>query len=174
MTPDIPRGSELIHAAQTDNTQAVLVYLEKGGDINARNEHSGDHVLSAAVLYGHESMFNFLIQKNADLNAQDKWGKTILFYDRCTPKMFKIALENSADPNIKDTKGRTALMQWIQDRPSFVSSQSYRVALLLKYGAQVDSADNEGKTVHDYAEGWLKKYLKMDTDELEKEIAAYC
>lgn len=169
-----PKASELIYAAQANNYKAVTEYLEKGGDINVRHEYSGEHALSVAVIFGHESMFNLLLQKNANLNVQDNLGKTILFYDRCTPKMFRTALERGADPNIKDKLGRTVIMYWIEGRP-FVAAQSYRVALLLKYGAKIDIADNGGKTVRDYAgNGWLKKYLDMDASELEKEIAAYC
>lgn len=170
MEPGAPKASELIRAAQRGDCDAILKYKASGGDINATE--FGYSALMKTVLYGHDEASELLLQLGASPDIQDRFGETILFYDRCSPEVFTAALLAKADPNIQDYRGRTVLMQCVQNR-SFISAQSYRVALLLKHGAKIDITDSAGKTARDYAAEWLKKYLEMDASELEKVVASY-
>jgi hypothetical protein len=168
----VPQADELINASMTGNCDAIVKYKEAGGDLNATVTNRS--ALMAAVLQGHEKAAQLLLQLGASPDIQDQTGATILFYDRCSPQVFKAALEAQANPNIQSESGVTPLIRLVSYGSSTGYSRCYRIALLIKYGAKIDIKDNHGKTARDCAaNSWLEKYLIMNAKELEKEIASF-
>ena len=52
-------------------------YWTRGADVNAKDEHGGTALISAAG-GGHTEMVKILIDKRADMNVMEKYGNTAL------------------------------------------------------------------------------------------------
>jgi ankyrin repeat protein len=64
----------------TDHPDVVRLLLDRGADVNAREDSEGFHALFWAVRYGHGEVVKVLIEKGADVNAKDKGGATLLMW----------------------------------------------------------------------------------------------
>ena len=89
---------------------------------------------------------NFLLNKGADVNLQDRDGNSALHfasYDICCSRL----IQNLADVNAGDNDNCTPLMQaswpWISDVK--------KVAMLIENGAKVDLQDVDGNTALHHA-----------------------
>jgi len=69
----------LIYAAMDGNIKGVRKSLEKGVDVNTRNDY-GQTALWWALYKGHLEIAKLLIEKGADVNAIDNSGKTALMF----------------------------------------------------------------------------------------------
>lgn len=94
--------SDLIKAASIGDISAVKALLEKGADVNAKN-NDGTTALIQASEYGYSDIVKMLLAKGADVNAIDEFGRMALFvasmqghYD-----IVKALLEKGADVNAK-------------------------------------------------------------------------
>ncbi|CAD8137177.1 unnamed protein product [Paramecium octaurelia] len=90
----------------------------------------------------------FLItEKKADINIQDKYGKTCIQHallcrqSELQVELVKLLLENGADINIKDKDGRTCLLHILGSQQSQI--QTELVKLLLQKGANINSQEKE-------------------------------
>jgi ankyrin repeat protein len=70
--------AQLIGAAGIGDTAAVRDLIEKGIDINAKNEVFGHTALIVAARQGYADVVQVLIEKGADVNAEDRYGSTAL------------------------------------------------------------------------------------------------
>lgn len=148
---------DLRKACWTGNNDAILEYYKNGGNLNVKYDGNGDVPLLTALDFGHESTFNLLLQLGADPNLQDQWGRTPIFFERCTRQMLETLLALGADFNIQNKEGRTPLMNVFR---SCVSLEMYRAALFLQRGAKTDLVDSSGKTVFDYVKhDWQRELL---------------
>ena len=82
-----------------------------------------------------------LLQQGGDVNEQDEYRKTPLFYTY-NIEMMKLLLEYGADPNIRDKNGRT---------PLFTVLSIKMMKLLLEYGADPNIRDGYGDILLDHA-----------------------
>ncbi len=82
------------------------------------------------------------MKKGASINAQDKWGNSLLMgaIRRGSLEFVELLLRNKANVNLKDEKGNSALHQAIDFK------KSDAVRLLLEKNADVNTTDNEGFT----------------------------
>ncbi len=72
-------GKTLLHyAANRGYPDVVLLLLEKGASINARDDEGGTP-LHEAMRYHRDKVARQLIEKGADVNLRDKEGKTAFF-----------------------------------------------------------------------------------------------
>lgn len=77
-----------------------------------------------------EDIVALLLKYNANVNAQDAWGRTPLHYatfnaELYSPKIVKLLLENNADPDIKDKNGLTPQAQFsLDDRENAISEKT--------------------------------------------------
>ena len=67
----------LIFAEEDDQERLVQVRLEKGADINSRDEH-GRTPLHEAAAHGRDTLVQVLLEKGADINARDYIRQTPL------------------------------------------------------------------------------------------------
>eukprot|EP00919_Chromeraceae_sp_WS-2016_P057609 GHVR01136574.1.p1 GENE.GHVR01136574.1~~GHVR01136574.1.p1 ORF type:complete len:134 (-),score=15.97 GHVR01136574.1:352-753(-) len=69
-------------------------------------------VISLVCYPGNNDCMKLLIEKGADVNEMDTYGKTALFWacEHDKLDLVKLLIENGADINHKDKKGETAVM----------------------------------------------------------------
>ncbi|KAL1257393.1 hypothetical protein QQF64_010637 [Cirrhinus molitorella] len=76
----------LMHAVclqeQATRSKFTQLLLEKGADVNARDDH-GRTALSLACEHGHLDSVKLLVQFNADPELTDTWGNSALMYAAC-------------------------------------------------------------------------------------------
>ena len=66
------------NAATNGDTKKVLALLHNGTDVNTTVPIVGTHALMVAAAFGHEDTVRVLIDRGADVNAQDLTGWTPL------------------------------------------------------------------------------------------------
>jgi len=69
--------NKLIDAAGSGDVSSVQTLLNKGANIELKNEY-GYTALMYAAYYGHADVVRFLLNKGADVNAKDTYGRTAL------------------------------------------------------------------------------------------------
>ena len=64
-------------AQTTYPTKAVKLMVELGGDVNEARPGGGT-ALHTATRFGDHEMIQFLVDRGADLNAKDRFGRNVL------------------------------------------------------------------------------------------------
>jgi hypothetical protein len=70
-------NSQLLSLPVTGDPAEIRLLLEKGADVNARNDY-GDTMLLMATQFGHTDVVELLLEKGADLNARDHTGTPLI------------------------------------------------------------------------------------------------
>ncbi len=155
-------NEELLKAADEGRLEDVSKLLEKGADVNAKDDY-GWTALMLACANGDMDMFGELTsRKDIDFKAKDITGKTALDYDKSgilqgvlTEELLRASrngwlgdvsklLEQGADIEARNGYDRTALM-WACER-----DHTDVARLLLEKGADVNAKDEDGNTAFDY------------------------
>jgi len=128
------------HAAAPDNLFAVVTtkdltalaaMVERGADVNARNDAGQTPLMVAATQSGSEKLIEQLVFQGADIRARDKNGMTALMHaaGKGEEENAGQLLQLGVDPDIKDNGGKTltdyakagGLDGQNENRPSFAS-----------------------------------------------------
>ncbi len=130
---------KLIAAVTNNNEEMVKSLIEKGANVNVKNEF-GSTALMLASKFGYKSIVEKLLQSNADVNFQDRYGNTALMdasLVRRHKEIVEILLKAGANVNARDNQGWSALI--------LASLQGYKeiVQMLIKAGADVNVKDND-------------------------------
>ena len=141
-------GKALIDAAMDGNFEKVKLLIEKGADIDAK-DNDGVTALMYVSRAGDLEIAKYLVENGADVNAKDKEGWSVLMeasYEGHL-KVVKYLIENGkVNVNSKDDDGWNALM-----RASW-RGYSEIVKYLVKNGADINIKNNDGKTALDWAD----------------------
>ena len=133
-------GFALIHALARHGCElAIQLLLQKGADIEAECEFGT--ALTIASYHGKEGTVKLLLERNVNVNAKDKRGKTPLIVATLAGHIdiVELLLDKGADANAKYIGG-TALMD------ATVSERDEIVALLLEKGADTEAENKYGVT----------------------------
>jgi cytohesin len=111
LTADVG-GTPLMYAASTGNTDVVKLLIDKGADINARN--NGDWTaLMLAAQTGALDTVRLLLEKGADANAANEDGYTALMCAAASesddPALVQAILAKGVEVNAKTKDNETAL-----------------------------------------------------------------
>jgi ankyrin repeat protein len=107
---------ELIDVAKSGDAASISQLLERGANVNARNE-SQRTVLMLAALKGRPAVVSTLVAKGADINARDTKQMTALMWAAFggSRESAEILISHGADVRDRDAKGETAL-DWAKSR----------------------------------------------------------
>jgi ankyrin repeat protein len=133
----------------------ILLLLDKGARINVGDE-------SALFFALHDpAIVQLLLSRGADINYENGFGKTVLFYaiGDGNHALVKLLLENRADVN-HAYKNKAAVadlycgLEHTKKMPLMHAAQHAdpeMLKILFKYGARLDSRDETGANTADYA-----------------------
>jgi ankyrin repeat protein len=158
-------GETPLHNASWKGHESVIsLLLEKGADVNVKDNDGktplhcacgyngcespillvGETPLHKASWKGHESVISLLLENGADVNINDKDGKTPLHYacgyNGCE-SIVSLLLEKGADIEAKDKSGWTPLHE------ASMKGHESIVSLLLREGAEFNAKINDGATL---------------------------
>jgi len=134
-------NAALSYAAYQGDTNGVVLLLDKGADVNAKDNY-GATLLMRVAMTGHTNTVELLLDKGANVNAKDNFGKTALMSAARIGNVetIKLLLDKGANVNAKDDLGETALMSAAE------SGDTNAVAILLARGADINAVDADGLT----------------------------
>lgn len=112
---------QLIRAAGNGDVQQVQNLLERGADIEAKDDFDNTP-LHCAAFNGHESVARLLLKNKANINAKDGFDWTPLHWAVSAghEAVVRLLLENNADIKAKDIYGDTPLQLAASERQAIV------------------------------------------------------
>ncbi len=136
-------ATPLIIAAERNQVDLLKLLLERGADINVRDE-KWQSALFHATANDRPDVIGILIQKNADVNARDKTGRTPLMMacHDAREQIMDMLLARGADVKARDMNGNTALMHLISGSGSRPFKLRAAEQLLRKKASPSAQADN--------------------------------
>ena len=73
---DEDKWTALMRAAGKGHVEIVTLLLERGADVNKKNERNASTALMRAAMEGHTSVARVLIEHDADITKEDSTGKS--------------------------------------------------------------------------------------------------
>ena len=139
----------MVLAAKGGNISVVRMLLDAGADPNMKNS-KGCTPLFMSASEGHLGITKLLLQRGAQPNIANRSGFTPLHQAACYGDIdvAKELFEKGADPNVTSLFGSTPLHFTVS---YCTQGKKEMVRLLLDYDADVNIADDEGKTPKCYA-----------------------
>ena len=151
------KKKKLLKAIENGELDEVSSLLEGFNELNetfskpdSEDVENWTYLLHACK-FGNSGLVELLLKSGADLDVTDSDGKPPLYWASCngdndeTTRICTLLIEKGVDINQQATTGRTALM-W-----AALKGNSGLVELLLKSGADLDVADNDGDSSILYA-----------------------
>jgi ankyrin repeat protein len=98
-----------------EDFEKVKILLEKGADVNEKDEY-GDTPLMIAACNLDTKTVKLLLENGADVNSQDKYGDTALsiiikksyIKEKETKDLARLLVKHGADVNLVDCNGNSA------------------------------------------------------------------
>lgn len=103
----------LVFYAGHGDKDTVNAFLEAGMAVDAIRPTDGWTPLMAASFYKQFDIVTLLLEQQASVNQQDKYGRTALMYAAAmgAEDIVILLLDHGANTNLQDKNGRTALME---------------------------------------------------------------
>ncbi len=132
---------EKFYSAVRENNLAQLkALLDQKGNPAVTDDRGMTPLMYAAEVGSLEAM-RLLIDRGADVNAQNAFGSTALMWSVADPAKVRLLLDHGADVNLTAKSGRTALII-----AGFTNPSAEVVRLLLAKGAKVAVIDSRHVT----------------------------
>jgi len=145
---DVKEGDSkkaLMGAAYSNYHEIAKLLIQKGVNVNFQGNEVGFTPLIEAAARESFETAKILIDAGADVNAKDKYGRTVLMEGSGDRRIIALLIKSGVNINAVNYKGETALMQ-VVNRGDYEA-----VELLVQAGADIDIRDKEGKTALMYA-----------------------
>ena len=136
-----PKSDEVYAAVRANDLAGLRTLIASPADANARDEQGDVPLLYAAAVGSLETM-KLLLDKGADVNAQNGFGTTALMISAVDIAKVRLLVERGANVNLASKQGRT---------PLFIAAMSDESAAIVTYlvgkGANLKARDAFGNTV---------------------------
>ncbi|WEK52918.1 MAG: ankyrin repeat domain-containing protein [Candidatus Cohnella colombiensis] len=158
VNPDITNDEGLTaiaSAATKDEIDIIKLALSKGANPDVRTKNSWN-TLFYATSDNKVEIVKVLLENGANPNSKDKYNYTPLHIATIGDiklESAELLLQFGANPNIQDNQGNTPLMY------AASSGSMDLVSLLLSHGADTIFTNNDGLTVHDFADRSVAEYI---------------
>ncbi|KAI9674017.1 MAG: hypothetical protein M1829_003860 [Trizodia sp. TS-e1964] len=187
---DVTGKTALIWAAWNGHEAVVQLLLEKGANVEAK-DNDGWTALIRAAWEGHEAVVQLLLEKGANAETKDNYERTALIYAAWNghEAVVQLLLEKGANVEAKKNDRRTALIcaaargheavvQLLLEKGANFEAKNYEgwtpliwaawgghqavVQLLLEKGANVEAKDDDGLTaLSRAASGWHEAVVQL-------------
>jgi ankyrin repeat protein len=147
----LPEGeTSLMTAARTGGLEVVKLLLERGADVNAREQWKGQTALMWAAAQKHGGVAEILIAHGADVTARSRAGFTPLLFALRAGDAASVSALLAAGASANDVApdGTSALVLAI------LNAHYELAAMLLDYGADPNAPDPRGSALHVLA--WMR------------------
>jgi uncharacterized protein len=131
----------LMEACLFERADTARALLEKGADVNAKDDFGRTPLIFAIQNGAQTTMVKALLAKGADPNAVLPDSRTPLMLSIDSPDIAKALIEKGADVNAKNAEtGDSVLTTMV------LAENAENVKSLLDHGANVNAVDNQGFT----------------------------
>ncbi len=139
---DFDGNTALMFAVKSGKSEVVDYLLKNGANVNYINNF-GVSPLHLAVRKNALNLVDHLLRYGADINIEDKYNQTPLFdaIQENNAQMIRFLIDNNAYIDMQNQEGRTPLMV-----ASFKRERQEALCELLKFGANVNATDFNGRT----------------------------
>ena len=134
------RPEKFYSAIRDNNLTELKALLDQKASADVADNHGITPLMYAAEIGSVDAM-RFLIDRGADVNAQNAFGSTALMWSVSDPAKVRLLLDHGAQVNTAAKSGRTALII-----AAFTNPSAEVVRLLLAKGAKVDVMDKRHVT----------------------------
>lgn len=145
----------------------IKMLLDCGADPNIKDE---DHCTPLHIA-NNLTIIKLLVEAKADINAQDKWGRTPLMCIYKNVGAAKYLLEQGADANMINNHGQNALMIFAHDYIGIDIEIIELINIMIQETHNINLQDNDGNTAlmlftrelyaTDYCDTNVKKAYKL-------------
>ncbi len=134
-------NTALMKAAARGYTNTVKALLEKGAEVDAR-DNAGRTALIEAAFGGYTDTVGLLLERGANVNASDAEGWTPLFWATFSRRTgtVRFLLDKGANVNAKNKYEVTALLH------AAYAGDTETAVVLLEHHADINAQDDMGKT----------------------------
>ncbi|MEO8235205.1 MAG: ankyrin repeat domain-containing protein [Flavobacterium sp.] len=138
--------NDVFNLARSGTVENLKILVNKDPEIiNTKNEN-GFTPLILACYKGNVEVAKFLMEKSKTINTSSDMGTPLMAsVVKGNNVITELLLQKGANPDLTDNKGTTALMYAAQ----FQNIDA--IKLLLKYKADIEHKDKEGKTAFEFA-----------------------
>ncbi len=144
--------SELVEAVKHGTFIDIKNALDKGANINAKNE-AGQTPLHSVAYKGDPERIRFMVEEGANIEARDFKGGTPLHWSVINGRVknVRMLIALGANVNATDNKGATPMHWAVNALKINEATQSVNTMILLENGADPRIKDVSGRMPVDYA-----------------------
>lgn len=150
----------LLLAAESADGEIVTLLLDKGADVNAKDDESGFTALHYAARSGKKDAAEVLIARGADINTKDNQGHTPLYVAvNHDYRVAELLIDKGANSSIRTESGQT-LMELAQERKEVGSTVPDMIldgALDSLFGSPIACGDVDGDGYDDILIGAVRE-----------------